>query len=74
MTGMERGAGHTALAEGQPLLDAELSLADLVDHLLNRGVVVAGGMTISVAGIDLIYLGLRVVLASVEALERRTVH
>ncbi len=54
---------------------ADWSLADLVDHLLNRGVVVSGSLTISVAGIDLMYLGLQVVLASVETLAApRRVH
>jgi hypothetical protein len=50
---------------------SNLSLLDLADRLLNRGVVVAGEATISVAGIDLIYLGLNVVLASVETLRGR---
>lgn len=50
------------------LPSSELSLLDLADRLLNRGVVVAGEATISVAGIDLIYLGLNLVLASVETL------
>ena len=47
---------------------SDLSLLDLADRLLNRSVVVAGEATISVAGIDLIYLGLNLVLASVETL------
>ena len=47
--------------------EQELSLVDLVDHVLNKGVVLAGQATIAVADIDLIYLGLNVVLASVEA-------
>lgn len=34
--------------------------------MLNKGVVVAGDITISVADIDLIYLGLQVVLTSIE--------
>jgi hypothetical protein len=50
---------------------SDLSLLDLADRLLNRGVVVAGEATISVAGIDLIYLGLNLVLASVETLRGR---
>jgi gas vesicle structural protein len=53
----------------------DASLLELVDRLLNKGVVLAGEATISVAGIDLIYLGLNVVLAAVEtmneSLERR---
>lgn len=47
---------------------SSLSLLDLADRLLNRGVVVAGEATISVAGIDLVYLGLNLILASVETL------
>jgi hypothetical protein len=50
---------------------SNLSLLDLADRLLNRGVVVAGEATISVAGIDLIYLGLNLVLASAETLRGR---
>ena len=46
----------------------ELSLLELADRLLNRGVVLTGGATISVAGVDLIYLGLNVVLTAVENL------
>ncbi len=47
----------------------DLTLLDLVDHVLNKGVVLTGEATISVAGIDLIYLGLNVVLASVGTIE-----
>ena len=48
----------------------DASLLELVDRLLNKGVVLAGEATISVAGIDLIYLGLNVVLAAVETLDK----
>jgi gas vesicle structural protein len=48
----------------------DTSLLELVDRLLNKGVVLAGEATISVAGIDLIYLGLNVVLAAVETIEK----
>jgi gas vesicle structural protein len=46
----------------------EISLLELADRLLNRGVVLTGEATISVAGVDLIYLGLNVVLTAVENL------
>jgi hypothetical protein len=49
----------------------ELSLLELADRLLNRGVVVTGEATLSVAGVDLIYLGLNVVLTAVENLRPR---
>jgi len=48
--------------------DDELTLLELADRLLNRGVVLSGEATISVAGVDLIYLGLNVVLTAVENL------
>ena len=48
----------------------DASLLELVDRLLNKGVVLAGEAMISVAGIDLIYLGLNVVLAAVETIDK----
>lgn len=48
----------------------DTSLLELVDRLLNKGVVLAGQATISVAGIDLIYLGLNVVLGAVDTIEK----
>ena len=48
----------------------EIPLVEIIDRLLDRGVVLAGGAVISVAGVDLIELRLNVVLASVDALER----
>jgi len=44
----------------------DLSLLETLDHVLNRGLVIAGEVTISVADIDLIYLGLNVMVSSVE--------
>lgn len=44
----------------------ELSLLETFDHVLNRGLVIAGEITISVADIDLIFLGLNVLVSSVE--------
>ncbi len=48
--------------------DQEVSLVDLVDHVLNRGVVLAGEATIAIGDVDLIFLGLNIVLASVETM------
>lgn len=42
------------------------SLVDLVNRLLDKGVVITGDITISVAGVDLVYLGLNAVLTSVQ--------
>jgi hypothetical protein len=43
-----------------------MSLCETLDRVLNTGAVVSGGVTISVADIDLIYLGLNIVLTSIE--------
>lgn len=43
-----------------------INLVETLDRVLNRGVAIAGDITISVADIDLIYLQLRVLLSSVE--------
>ncbi len=48
----------------------EVPLVELVDRLLSRGVVLTGELTISVAGVDLVYLGLSVVLSSVDTIRR----
>jgi hypothetical protein len=50
--------------------DEEVTLLELADRLLHRGVVVTGEAMISVGGVDLIYLGLNVVLTAAENLVR----
>lgn len=44
----------------------EVSLLELLDRVIEHGVVLVGDVTISVADVDLIYLGLRVLLTSIE--------
>ena len=46
--------------------DSELSLLDILDHVLNSGAVIHGSIVISLAGVDLVYVGLNVILTSVE--------
>ena len=46
-------------------------MLELVDRLMHKGVVLVSEATISVAGVDLIYLGLNVVLAAVETIQAR---
>lgn len=43
-----------------------VALCEVLDRVLNKGVVVSGQVTISVADVDLIYLGLQLVLTSME--------
>ena len=42
------------------------SLCELLDRVLNTGVVAMGEIVISVAGIDLVYMNLNLLLTSVE--------
>ncbi len=53
-----------------PENDEELSLLETIDHLLDRGVVIAGEAIVSIGDVDLLYLGLNVVLANVDAVAR----
>jgi len=46
--------------------DDQFSLLDIVDHVLNQGIILRGNMVISLAGVDLVYVGLDVILSSVE--------
>jgi len=51
-----------------PALSQSVGLVDVIDRLLDRGAVVVGQSTISVAGVDLVYLRLQLLLSSVETL------
>jgi hypothetical protein len=51
----------------------DIALVDLVDRLLHRGVVISGDITLSVADVDLVYVGLRALVSSVAAAEREGV-
>jgi hypothetical protein len=53
-----------------PSLRERVTLVDLVDRVLGTGVVLTGDVTLAVADIDLVYVGLRVLLASVSSLEQ----
>ena len=46
--------------------EKEIVLVDLLDRILYKGVILWGDITISVADVDLIYLGLKVLLTSAE--------
>lgn len=50
-----------------PLYENEhVALCEAIDRILNKGAVIVGEATISVADVDLIYLALQLVLTSVE--------
>ena len=53
----------------RPRLEEQVTLVDLVDRVLGAGVVLTGDITLAVADVDLVYVGLRVLLASVSTFE-----
>ena len=46
----------------------DAGLVDLLDRLLGGGVVIHGDLTLAVADVDLVYVGLRVLISSVESM------
>jgi gas vesicle structural protein len=54
----------------QQALRQQVTLLELVDRVLNKGVVLSGDVTLAVADVDLVYVGLRILLSSVGTLER----
>jgi hypothetical protein len=49
----------------RPADQQQIALVDLLDRLLGTGVVVAGDVVISLAGVDLVQISLRALIASV---------
>jgi Gas vesicle protein len=65
-----RSTERKTLAEA--VLDGgETSLLDLLDKLLNKGVVLNGDVVLGVAGIDLVYLRLSSLLCAIDRVQRR---
>ena len=62
------------MSDRRPLLpeSGPASLVDVLDRLLDTGVVVDGQIVLTVAGVDLVYLGVRALLASVDTASRMT--
>jgi hypothetical protein len=52
--------------EARRLDEADASLLDVVDHVLTKGVVLAGDLTMGVAGVDLIYARLSTLLCAAD--------
>lgn len=45
------------------------SLLDLLDRILDHGVVLVGDLRVSVAGVDLLFVGLKALICSIEKAE-----
>jgi hypothetical protein len=52
------------------LEEADASLLDLVDNVLTKGVVIDGEIMLGLAGVDLIYLRLGVVLCAADRITK----
>ncbi len=48
----------------------EISILEILDRVLNKGVIITGDIVISVADVDLVYIGLKLLLSSVETMEQ----
>lgn len=59
---------NSSIHPSAPGMDNDVTLLELLDRVLDKGVVLAGDLVISVADIDLLYLGLRALLCSVDML------
>ena len=58
-------------SEDDEIDNQQVVLGDLLNHVLDKGLVIGGTVTISVADIDLLLVDLRVLLTSVETVTRR---
>jgi gas vesicle protein GvpA/GvpJ/GvpM family len=62
-----RPAPETVVSPTTQILErADASLLELVDHVLNKGVVLSGEVTLGLAGIDLIYVRLLALICAAD--------
>jgi hypothetical protein len=58
--------------QGMEVLEsADQSLLEVIDHVLNKGVVVSGEVMLGVAGVDLVYLRLSALLCAADRVQPR---
>jgi len=48
----------------------DITILELLDRVLNKGVILTGDIVISVADVDLVYVGVKLMLSSVETMEQ----
>jgi hypothetical protein len=56
-------------ARGELASRRDVALVDLLDRLMAGGVVLGGDLTLSIADVDLVYVGLRAIITSVGTAE-----
>lgn len=52
------------------LAPKQLTIIDLIDRILDKGIVINGDITVSIVGVDLLSLKINLVIASVETAKR----
>ena len=60
----------TTAPDDRRALEERVTLLELLDRVLDKGVVLRGDVTLAVADVDLVYVGLRVLISSVDAAQR----
>jgi hypothetical protein len=53
--------------------DTQVALVDLIDRVIGGGVVITGDVVLGIAGVGLVYLGLRLVLAPAHEVDQSIV-
>jgi Gas vesicle protein len=53
------------VSDSRALMTQPVAVVDLLDRVLAKGVVISGELTLSLAGVDLVYVSLRALLSSV---------
>jgi len=53
---------------GEIIEQADASLLEIIDHVLNKGVMIRGEVMLGVAGVDLVYLRLEALLCAADKL------
>ncbi|WP_339147357.1 MULTISPECIES: gas vesicle protein [unclassified Sutcliffiella] len=56
------------MSHRESIENKDIALIDILDVILDKGVAIKADLVISIAGVDLVYLDLRVLIASVESL------
>src|SRR4051794_34841065 len=73
--GLDRGGEMSTATRRDPVQrpahTRAVALVDLIDRLLDGGVVIHGDITLAVADVDLLYVGLRALVASVNTIEEK---
>jgi hypothetical protein len=62
----KKGKGMTSMEQYHPFKNKEMTLLDLLDGIIDTGVVVSGEILISIANIDLIVVDLKLLISSIE--------